>query len=766
MAGVKQMLLRLSDSGTGIAVDAAGDVYIAGTSDATWGSPTVPFQGRFGDAFAAKLNGSGGLQWNIFMGSGRDYFGRGIAVDGTGSIYIGGGSFETFDSHTGPYSGPPDAFAAKLNPSGGLNWIKYYGANRSSEIGESIAVDASGNVYVGGTSGYTWGNPIRPIAGTDAFAAKLNASGVLQWNTFLGGNGGDEGKSIAVDGTGNVYVAGTSYETWGSPIRPHSGSPCDAFAAKLNSSGVLQWNTFLGGGGYCAGEGIAVDGSGNSYVTGSGDGTWGNPIRPFSGQKSAFAAKLSASGVLQWNTFLGGDGWTWAYGIAVDGSGNVYVGGRSYQTWGSPVKPFGGNYQDAFAAKLNANGALQWNTFFGEEGFGDHRCEGIAVDRSGNVFVVGISNWTWGNPIRPIGSYQEDAFAAKLNSSGLLQWNTFLGGSGLDFGLGLAVDGAGNVYVAGTSYATWGSPVRLFGGGQDAFAAKLSPSGGLLWNAFLGGDAGDGANGIAVDSSGNVYETGSSSATWGNPLRAFGKNVNAFVAVVSVDPSAPILILSSPDGGESWSGGSTHNITWTAMGTIANVKLEYSTDNGVNWTTIIASTTNDGSHPWSLPVVASSNCLVRVGEAVTGIPGDVSNAVFSIVKTSPVIGLSKTSVAFGAEQNGTPSRDCGHHEFGDWDVELDRDPVGGLDLRLARKWNRLRRIDDWYRPDRYGAGFLYGDDRCDRSERFKLSPDDQHRAQHPAGGDIGCALRFLRHPEKQYDRHEQHCRHGLGAGRY
>ena len=135
--------------------------------------------------------------------------------------------------------------------------------------GFSIAVNGSGNVYVGGSSDATWGSPKRVYTGSwDAWVAWLNNSGALIQNTFLGGGGDDWGNAIAVDSNGNAYVAGRSNATWGSPVRPYTGS-WDAFAAKLDNSGAVIWNTFPGGGGEDRGNAIAVDGNGNAYVAGS-----------------------------------------------------------------------------------------------------------------------------------------------------------------------------------------------------------------------------------------------------------------------------------------------------------------------------------------------------------------------------------------------------------------------------------------------------------------------------------------------------------------
>jgi len=146
----------------------------------------------------------------------------------------------------------------------------------------------------------------------------------MSWNTFLGGAGAENGYGIAVDANGNVYVAGFSETTWGSPMRPYTAS-IDAFAAKFSSDGALTWNTFLGGAGVDYGQAIAVDASGNVYVAGRSDATWGSPVRPHTALFDAFAAKLTADGALVWNTFLGGTGNDNDVAIGVDASGNVYL---------------------------------------------------------------------------------------------------------------------------------------------------------------------------------------------------------------------------------------------------------------------------------------------------------------------------------------------------------------------------------------------------------------------------------------------------------
>ena len=419
-----------------------------------------------------------------------------------------------------------------------LTWNTFLGSS-GYDVGYALAVDGGGNVYVAGISDGTWGTPVRAFSGSyDAFAAKLDSSGNLTWNTFLGGSDYDVGQALAVDGSGNIYVSGSSYTTWGSPVRAYSGN-VDAFAAKLDSSGNLTWNTFLGGSDRDdSGEALAVDASGNVYIAGFSGGTWGSPVRPFSGGVSdAYAAKLDSSGNLTWNTFLGGSDYDGGQALALDGSGNVYMAGSSHATWGSPVRAFNGPY-NAFAAKLDFGGNLIWNTFLGGSD-GDNSGQALAVDGSGNVYVAGFCGGTWGSPVRAFSSGNEDAYTAKLDSSGNLIWNTFLGGSDGDYGYAVAVDGSGNVYVAGQSDGTWGSPDSAFSGTSDAYAAKLDSSGNLTWNTFLGGGDYDVGFALRTDGSGNVYVAGASGGTWGSPVRAYSGSLDAFVAKLSASTPTP-----------------------------------------------------------------------------------------------------------------------------------------------------------------------------------------------------------------------------------
>jgi hypothetical protein len=416
-----------------------------------------------------------------------------------------------------------------------LSWNTFIGGT-DSDNAFAISLDSSGNVYVVGDSDSTWGSPLNAHTGghSDGFVAKLNSSGVLQWNTFIGGTDDDGVRAISTDSSGNLYVVGYSYGPWGSPLNAYAGGYSDGFVAKLNSRGVLQWNTFIGGTGGDGASAISIDSNGNLYVGGDSTiSTWGSPLNARSGW-DAFVAKLNSSGVLQWNSFVGGNDADYACAISIDASGNVYVAGSSFDPLGSsPQTPFAG-VSYAFVAKLSSMGVLQWNTIM--RGADSFDAADISTDSSGNVYMVGTSFSTWSSPLNPYAG-GSDAFVTKLNSSGVLQWNTFMGGTSNDYASAISMDSSGNLYVTGFSGTTWGSPLNPYAGGSDAFVTKLNSSGVLQWHTFMGGASNDYAGAISMDSSGNLYIAGFSDATWGSPLNAYteGEYGDAFVAKLTID---------------------------------------------------------------------------------------------------------------------------------------------------------------------------------------------------------------------------------------
>jgi hypothetical protein len=317
-----------------------------------------------------------------------------------------------------------------------------------------------------------------------------------------------------------------------------------------------------------------LDGGGNIYVTGSTES--GNFPRQlalqaaFGGSSDAFVTKLNASGsALVYSTYLGGSGIDTATGIAVDSSGRACITGMA----GSSNFPVSSAFQsalgggtDAFVAQLSSTGAaLGFSTYLG--GSSHDRGRAIAVDGVGNVYVTGDTGsgnfpvlnafqGTWASTY----SYA-DAFVTKLSSSGALTYSTFIGGTERDFPNGIAVDGSGSAWVAGTTHST-DFPVRSpfqavhAGGTGDMFLSRVSPSGSsLLYSTFLGGGSYDECYAVSLDGSGNVYLTGQvRSANF--PVRgdAYGF-VGAFgqpdAVVCKFSPSGSSLLFSSYLGGSS-----------------------------------------------------------------------------------------------------------------------------------------------------------------------------------------------------------------------
>jgi hypothetical protein len=445
------------------------------------------------------------------------------------------------------------------------------------DSGQAVAVDNSGNIYVAGSSNAAWGAPVRPYSpASSAFVAKLDSEGTLLWNTFLGGStlsATSIVNDIAVDGSGNVYVTGESNGTWGSPVRPF-GFGRDAFAAKLNASGALVWNTFLGGSADDGGRGIGVDNTGAVYVGGTSPGTWGAPVRAYSGSNDAFVVRLDPNGVLVWNTFVGGAGLETAMSMAVDGGGNAYITGIGTATWGAPIRAF--TAIDGFVAKVGPNGSLVWNTFVGSALSRDF-ANGISANGDA-VYVTGSSTDTWGSPVRAFtprpagvtGSFA-DAFVVKLRADGTSAWNTFLGGSADDSADGVAFDGSGNVYVSGSSTSSWASPALAYVGSADAFTARLDSNGSLVWNAFLGCAAVDMGTAVAVDGVGNVLVGGFSAGSWGTPVRSYTAGTDTFVAKLRAggDDVPPVLSLPGLLTVEATTAGGA-TVEWTASAIDAN----------------------------------------------------------------------------------------------------------------------------------------------------------------------------------------------------
>jgi hypothetical protein len=393
-----------------------------------------------------------------------------------------------------------------------FEWHTFYGSG-DGDWGDGIAVDGSGNIYVVGTANSSWGSPVNSFSGcySNLVVLKLNKQGELQWNTFYGNDyecwdyAYNYGKGIAVDVDGNVYVLGFE-NIWDEQLF--------GIVLKLDTNGVYQWSYYDDNG-----NGIAIDGDGNVYVTGSScDEEYLCDI---------FVLKLNISGALRWKKYFGGSDDDAGTGITIDSSGCVHVTGTSYAPWNgpgreTPLNAYSGG-ADIFVLKLSSSGSYLRHTFYGSSD--DDICKGIAI-QGGDVYVAGLSMSAWGGPggKAPLNSHSggTDVVVLKLNTAYTYQWHTFYGSTASETGYGIAVDSSRNVYVTGSSNATWNgpdgkAPLNAYTGGSDIFTLELNSSGVYQWHTFYGSTASETGYGIAVDGSRNVYVTGSSNATWNGP---------------------------------------------------------------------------------------------------------------------------------------------------------------------------------------------------------------------------------------------------------
>ena len=404
----------------------------------------------------------------------------------------------------------------------------------------------------------------------------------MTWSTFVGGTGVDCPVGVATNQAGEVFIVGysasTDYPTSSGVYQAAKRADDDVIVTKLHADGSMAWSTYLGGSRWDAGRGVAVDVNGNVYVCGetiSDDfpvtaGAFRTAIG-MSGTYDAFVTKIGPNGnVLSYSTYLGGISDDYGNSIGVNSSGQVTVAGTTgstdFPTTSGVVKPtrtpqlFDGS--DGFVAKLNGTGTgLVYSTYVGSNS-GSDLIRRVALDANDRATVTGSTAspdfpTTASAMDRTFGGIKE-AFAARLNETGSAYvFSTYLGGSAVDEGFGIAVDAAGNTYAVGattsTDFPTAGSVFQPnWGGGTsvyDGYVVKLSPTGSALFSSFLGASGSDAAYGVAVSAGGSACVTGACTST-NFPVTAgaisgvySGGAADAFVTVIA--PSGASLAYST-----------------------------------------------------------------------------------------------------------------------------------------------------------------------------------------------------------------------------
>jgi hypothetical protein len=561
-----------------------------------------------------------------------------------------------------------------------------------------IAVDANGAIYVAGFS-LSIDFPVRPGSyridylgsntntppGGDVFVSKIDPTSPtpLAYSTFIGGYDDDVACDIAVDNQGSAYVTGTSFA--GSfpttdTLRTPNGQ--GTFVAKVAPNGnALLYNTFVADGALPQEGGIAVDRNHQAYIAGTTSAnTLYSSIGAFltnqQGPSDAFVVVMdSTASSIRYATYLGGSGSETATGIALDNNGAIVVVGRTsssnFPLRGALDSSYNGA-GDIFLARLDTSktgvAQLTYGTYIGGGGY--ESAGGITISR-GRIYLAGTTtsgNFPTRRPYQSINRGNNlfglagDAFILRLDPEAVpsqqLGFSTFLGSDGPDEAKGIAVDGSGNVYVAGwTGSATF--PITrnaidtLFSGDStDAFITKLNDSGRVVYSTFLGGSDEDQANDIAVDSSGAIYVAGFTQSsdfmvTEGAAQKTFGSgstDADAFVTMMR------ILEILTPNGGEAICAGGLNTINWTG-GNSVHYDIFQSPDDGVTYNPI-ALNIDGNSYVWSTPVLFPAGSHYRLKVVAIGAESDASDASFTI-NTPPIFTNNPVDVSQPAGASAT-----------------------------------------------------------------------------------------------------------------
>jgi hypothetical protein len=552
------------------------------------------------------------VSYATYLGGSLEDDGYAIAIDGSGDAYVTGQTKSTdFPTVAGAYSrtnaGGFDIFVTKIAADGSSLLYSTYIGGTGDDSGNAIAVDASGDAYVGGGTGSSTTFPVTTGAyqttyggSLDAFVLELGPTGgTLVFCTYLGGAGADVANGIALDSTG-VYVVGSTASTnfpTQNPKQPHIAGTSNGFVTKLNTSGsTLVYSTFLGGGSNDFAAAVAVDSSNQAYVTGGTENsafpvtigafqtTCGTAANCNGGLYDAFVTVFHAAGSsFVYSTFLGGESTDEGYGIAVDGAGDAYVTGiTSSQQF--PLKAalqgsFGGGLSDAFVTALNpAGSALLYSTYLG--GSEGDSGQGIAVDGNQKAYVTGETasgNFPTASPTQSTYGGANDAFVTEINSSGALVFSTYLGGSGAENTIGggatgaITVDSAGaNFYVTGNTASTTNFPTmspeqtNYGGGAEDAFVAKYTQSTGPSFTV---------TNGALSTTSGSPGVSATSTITV-TSVNGFNSAVTLACAVSPSVSEGPTCAFSNPGSSVTPAANSTVTATLTVNTTAASALLQ------------------------------------------------------------------------------------------------------------------------------------------------------------------------------------------------
>jgi hypothetical protein len=426
---------------------------------------------------------------------------------------------------------------------GSFAWAKSM-AGTLADWSNEIKIDAAGNVYTTGlfqgTVDFDPGpgtHNLTSAGGPDIFVSKLDGNGNFVWARRMGGalSGADwdEGNSLALDASGNVYITGffqgvADFDPGPAVYELTSFNESDVFVSKLDTNGNFVWARQMGGTASEFAYSVTVDTGGNIYTTGSFEG-----IADFdpgastyhltsTGIQEVFISKLDSSGNFVWARSMGGPDFERGEDVVVDSGGHVYtigwfVGAADFDPGPETTTLTGAGFGDIFVSKLDSNGNFVWAKRMGGTSF--DRGDSLTIDSGGHLYLTGsFSDTVDFDPGAGISNLvsagNDDIFVSRLDNNGNFVWARRMGGVNLDDSFGLALDASGNVFTAGSFSDTVdfdpgpGTYNLTSAGNFDIFVSKLNSSGDFVWARGVGGPNFDASYGLALDTAGNPYTTG------------------------------------------------------------------------------------------------------------------------------------------------------------------------------------------------------------------------------------------------------------------
>ncbi|MBI5635000.1 MAG: SBBP repeat-containing protein [Nitrospirae bacterium] len=570
-------------------------------------SPTIPATGGVGSVNVTTQNG---CAWTIDGNSIPAWVHITSGLNRTGS---GGVNYSVDQSFISPRTVTITiaGYAYTIFQAGlpGPEWMRQLGTSLNESAG-AVAVDGSGNVYI---TGATNGSLYATSAGDkDIFLIKYDTNGNKLWTRQTGTSFWDEGTGVAVDGNGNVYVSGYTYG--GLDVYANAGSN-DILLIKYDTDGNKVWTRQSGTSGQDVASGVGVDTAGNIYIAGYTTG--GLDGYSNSGSYDILLMKYDTFGNKLWTRQMGSPSWDTVSKIAVDGAGNSYLTGITYGVLDGNDNAGG---QDIILVKYDADGNMKWTRQAGSAG--NDNANGVAVDGEGNVYTTG---YTGGGLDTYTNTGSNDIFLIKYAASGNKLWTRQMGTADNDVASSAAVDGSGNVYVTGST--SGGLDENTLAGSYDLFVVRYDTNGNKIWTRQMGSQGSDISNALAIDSLGNLYVTGYTDGSLTGYTNAGGTDIflmkfasnqlnpsNSDISVLMTDSPAPVLINQQV----------TYNVTITNNGPDAASGVLL-TDTIPSDTTYVSSTPSQGT------CTPSGNTLsCSIGSMING-----ASATVSVVVTAP-----------------------------------------------------------------------------------------------------------------------------------